>query len=302
MVKQNGTNELPDLARANEIIPKNLRAVQTIYIAAMLEELKMLQVVDRLAQLFLQGILTVNRGSAGRSLYNYWRESPLRLSESERRNLFSRILGTAGGTDGGTVNREFNDLWLRFITSIAAYKRQNESMSVDPGKSTPAELDVRRAARDLARNLSLYGSGVALYAALDLQKQIEMSMKLLTDPEIKSAYGARDAWQVIDQVATIDLGGAANASRFRSMANSGSTIISWLATNVSRLRPNAQRSILRIASNVPVRLKEFQFSARSTDSELVNACEQWLAVNGVTDGQIDEHSQPGLGAGRTPAK
>lgn len=294
MVTDRHISELPDLAGGTEIVAENLRAVQTIYVAAMLEELKMFRVVDRLAQLFQLGILAVNRRSAGRSLYKYWRETPLRLSENERRNLYSTSFGIAGGTDEATVNRDFNDLWLRFISTVMAYKRQSEATELEPGVLATVELDVRRAAVELARNLSLHGSGVALYAALDLQKQIETSIKLLSDPDIKSAYGARDTWQVIDQVATIDLGGAANANRFRTMANSGSTIISWLATNVSKLRPNAQRAILRIkrSTNVQASLKELQFSAKSTDSELVNACEQWLAVNGVTDGQIEQHSQP----------
>jgi hypothetical protein len=293
MVKDRPRSELPDLRAGTEIVAENVRAVQTIYVAAMLEELKMFQVVDRLVNLFQLGILTVNRRSAGRSLYKYWRETPLRLSENERRNLYSRVLGIAG-SDGATVNRDFNDLWLRFLSSVAAYRRQSEETNLEPGVLATDELGVRRAAVDLARNVSLYGAGIALYAALDLQTQIETSIKLLSDPEIKSAYGAGDTWQVIDQVATIDLGGAANANRFRTMANSGSTIISWLATNVSKLRPNAQRAILRIkrSTNVPTNLKEFQFSAKSTDSELVNACEHWLAVNSVTDGQIGQHSRP----------
>jgi len=300
MVKR--SNELQDLVGGTDIVAENLRAVQTIYIAAMLEELKLFQVVDRLAHLFQHGTLTVNRRSAGRSLYKYWRETPLRLSETERRNLYSSTLGIAGGTDGATVNRELNDLWLRFISSVAVFKRQTES--TNPAQPvTAAELAVRKAALDLARNLSLHGGGIALFAASDLQKQIDTSIKLLSAPEIKAAYGARDVWQVIDQVATIDLGGAANATRYRTMATTGSTIISWLAANVSRLRPKAQRTILRFkkSPNVPARFREFQFSAKATDTDLVNACEQWLAVNGLMDEQIDQHSQPSVSARGTTA-
>ena len=298
MVKQNRPSELPNLAPRTEIVARNLRAVQTIYIAAMLEELRMFQVVDRLAQLFQQGILTVNRESVGRTLYKYWRETPLRLSETERRNLFSRTLGIVAGADGTTVNRGFNDLWLRFISSVATLNRERVT-NVDTANSRAVvELAVRRAASDLARNLSLQGSGMAFYAALDLQKQIEMSIRLLSEPEVKSAYGARDAWQVIDQVATIDLGGARNSSRFRSMANSGSTIISWLATNIPRLKPNSQRAVLKVHKSPSRHLKEFHFSAKPTDSDLVNACEQWLAVNGVIDGQIEQPTQPGMGAAK----
>jgi hypothetical protein len=287
MVKKNGISELP----GTEIVAKNLRAVQTIYIAAMLEELKMFQVVDRLAQLFQLGILAVNRESAGRGLYKYLKETPLRLSETQRRNLFSITLGVAGGTDGAMVNREFNDLWLRFISSAATLKR--ERTRVESAGSTVDELSVKRAATDLARNLSLHGGGMALYAALELQQQIQKSIRLLSEPEIKSAYGARDAWQVIEQVATIDFAGAANASKFRTMAITGSTIISWLAANLSRLRPTTQRPLFRFgkSASAQAHLVEFQFSARASDNDLANACEQWLAVNGVTDDQIEQQLQ-----------
>lgn len=289
MVTLTRPNETPNLSHGNEIVAENLRAVQAIYVAAMLEELKLFQVVDRLAQLFQQGLLTLNRKSAGRSLYKYVRETPLRMSDIERRNLFSSTLGISGGTDGATINREFNDLWLRFISSVTALKRQSGSTDLESSKLTATdELAVRRAARDLARNLSLHGGGMALYAALDLQKQIEMSIKLLSEPEVRSAYGARNIWQVIEQVATVELGGAANGNRYRTMATTGSTIISWLGANLSRLRPNTQRPFLRFrkSANPPGRLKEFQLSVKATDNDLASACEQWLAVNGVTDDQI----------------
>lgn len=289
MVTLTRPHETPNLARGNEIVAENLRAVQAIYVAAMLEELKLFQVVDRLAQLFQQGLLTLNRKSAGRSLYKYVRETPLRISDIERRNLFSSTLGISGGSDGATINREFNDLWLRFISSVAALKRQNGSTDLESSNLTATdELAVRRAARDLARNLSLHGGGMALYAALDLQKQIEMSIKLLSEPEVRSAYGARDIWQVIEQVATVELGGAANGNRYRTMATAGSTIISWLAANLSRLRPNTQRPFLRFSksANPQGRLKEFQLSVKATDNDLASACERWLAVNGVTDDRI----------------
>src|SRR5207237_3346647 len=94
---------------------------------------------------------------------------------------------------------------------------------------------VRKSGSDLANNLSLHGYGMAYFAATELQKQIKEVITLLSDPDIKMAYGARDPWQVIDQVATLELGGAKNSVRYRTMATAGVTIMAWLAKRVARL-------------------------------------------------------------------
>ena len=82
------TADLPDLqeqGNANhEIVADNIRAVQSIYSAALLEELKAFQVIDRLVELFQQGGLPIGRGRAGRYLFKYWKESASRLSELDQ--------------------------------------------------------------------------------------------------------------------------------------------------------------------------------------------------------------------------
>ena len=57
----------------------------------------------------------------------------------------------------------------------------------------------------------------------------------LSDQEILSAYGARDMWQVIDQVAA-ELGGATNSACYRTLGTSGATIVGWLKTGEERGR------------------------------------------------------------------
>ena len=66
--------------------------------------------------------------------------------------------------------------------------------------------EVRKAARDLALNLSSHGYGMVSFAARDLQLQINTMIKLLDNKEVRNAYGARDMWQVIDQVAALAAG------------------------------------------------------------------------------------------------
>lgn len=287
---QNRAIDLPDLGARNEIVADNIRAAQVIYTAAMLEELKVFQVVDRLTQLFQLGLLTVNRRATGGSLYKYFKEAPLRLNETDRRNLYARTLGTPGGVDGAVVNREFNDLWLRFVSRVALLNRQRELETAADAN----ELALRRAARELAQNLSLHGWGMALFAAVDIQKQIAFAVKLLSDPEITSAYGTHDMWQVVDQVATMDLGGAANTTRYRTMAVTGATIISWLAANTAKLQNrNIRLPLIKIRKSASARRRQnelLKIATKPTEEDLLNACEQWLQVSGLSDEQINVHS------------
>lgn len=296
MGNQTRVNDLPDLGARNEIVADNIRATQVLYTAAMLEELKVFQVVDRLTQLFQHGLLTVNRRSTGSSLYKYFKEAPLRLTETERRNLYSSVVGLPGGVEGVVVNREFNDLWLRFVSRVATLNRQNEVETSDIDNIDNKELALRRAARELAQNLSLHGAGMALYAAVDLQQQIVFFVKLLSDPEITAAYGTRDMWQVVDQVATIDLGGAANTHSYRTMATAGATIISWLAAHIAKLHnKNTRYPLVKIGKSVATRSRQgepLKVATRPTDADLVNACEQWLSVSGLSDEQIDSFAEP----------
>lgn len=293
MHSKNRSSELPDLGRRNDIVADNIRAAQVIYSAAMLEELKVFQVIDRLSQLFQLGLLNVNRRSTGSSLYKYFKEAPLRLTETDRRNLYAKTIGAPGGSEGAVVNREFEDLWLRFVSRVSSFNRQPTVESIT---GETKELALRRAARDLAQNLSLHGGGMTLFAAVDIQQQITFAVKLLSDPEITSAYGAGDMWQVVDQVATIDLGGSANTNRYRTMAIAGMTIISWLAANTAKFQSkNMRLPLIKIRkSGTTPRSRQSELlktTTRATDADLVNACEQWLSVSGLSDEQIDNLAQ-----------
>jgi hypothetical protein len=61
---------LPDLETAvdTEIVRENVQAVQAIYFAYCLEQMRMFQVLERLAQLFQQELLPLGEGSAAETL------------------------------------------------------------------------------------------------------------------------------------------------------------------------------------------------------------------------------------------
>lgn len=289
--------DLPDLETAtdSDIVPDNVRLMGPLVCAAMFDELKAFQVVDKLVELFQHGMLPIGSGEAGKLLYKYWKDAPNRMSEGERKNFYAMTMGIPGGDTGGMVNRDFNDLWLRFVSSVSAFIRQNEVDKLLRASlpSAISQQQVRKAARDLAANLSLHGYGMAYYAALDLQDQIRFMIRLLSDPDIRSAYGARDMWQVVDQVAVLELGGAKTSSRYRTLATCGAIITAWLANNVLRImRPTGPIiDIDDVRSPLP-RSSGQKATTTPSDYDLVNACELWLADTATTETRIDEMAQP----------
>ncbi|HSC79576.1 MAG TPA: hypothetical protein VLC08_04420, partial [Chitinolyticbacter sp.] len=118
---------LPDLEESVdvEIVQENLHAVQAIYFSFMLEEARMFQVVERIVELFRQGLLPLGRGKAGDYLFRYYKSAGERITEAERRDLYMRAFGAPGGDPNGNMpNREFNELWLRFVSSVSNFARQ----------------------------------------------------------------------------------------------------------------------------------------------------------------------------------
>ena len=286
-----------------EIVEANLHAMQAMYFAAMLEEIKLFQVADKLVELFHMGVLPLGRGRAGDLLFRYWKRSNDRFTEVERNNLYSRAFGLPGGDPAlGSANREFNNGWFRFISAVSSYNRQ---VSVDDllRARIPAAVSqeqVRKAGRDLAATLSLYGYGVAYFAATELQQQIVDILEILREEEVQKAYGARDPWQVVDQVAALELGGIKQSTiRGRTMAQAGAIIIRWLAKKHNDLAAVGRGNLLdesAIRERNPVRSREPMNDPNDVD--LVIACEQWLAVTGTSDTQVEEYAQPS----ETPAK
>ncbi|MHB8789224.1 MAG: hypothetical protein ACYDBT_05025 [Desulfobulbaceae bacterium] len=278
-----------------QIKPDNVMLMGPILCAKMFEDLKVFQVLDKLVELSQNGMLTIGEGEAGRMLYLYWKNTPNRISESERRNIYSSTLGVPGGDGGGSPNREFNDLWLRFISAVSSLVRQRTADQI-LRTNMPASIgqqQVRKAARDLAMNLSARGYGMTYYLAKDLNAQITDIIKILSDQEIRACFGASNMWQVIDQVATLELGGALNSARCSSMASSGAIVIAWLATNVNRYNKVTSAAVINVDEVVSIEPPTSGEPTRSpTDYDLVNACELWLADTATSDVRIEEMAQP----------
>jgi hypothetical protein len=289
--------DLPDLEEATdvEIIRENLDAAQAIYFAYQLEEARMPQVIERIVELFRSGLLPLSYGKAGDYLYGYYKKASERITEGERRDLYMRAFGAPGGDPSlNQPNREFSELWLRFVSAVSSFGRQLSydrifRSAVPMGVS---QEQVRKAGRDLAASLSRNCYGIAYQFSKELKTLIIEYRDLLSDPEIRGAFGARDMWQVIDQVNANYLGGARNSHRYRTQAKSGAVVIAWLGNNHQRLT-NGYSDVVSVNALTNPQLRgSDRPMVDPTDWDLLQACEQLLAVGGVSDNRVEEYAQP----------
>jgi hypothetical protein len=266
--------DLPDLeaGTAVDIVADNVRAVAAVYFSAMLEEMKFYAVMEKVSEHFLNGMLPISRGTAGEKIFEWVRGAPQRFNEVERRSVYGRVLGLAqGGATDLVPNREFSDLWLRFLSTVSLLSRDAESTIT---KKVAAE-QVHKTARDLAVNLSLHGYGVAHFAAVEMQKLIRQMKEMLSRPELLTAYGVNDVWQLTDRVSALYLNGAVNGVRYRTMARAGAEIMLWLADRSHQLASVSRPQNLRF-----------------DDPDLVFDVERWLAVTGTADATAEKYTEP----------
>lgn len=255
-----------------DIIKDNVLAISALYFSAQLEELKLFAVADKVAEQFETSVIPMSRSAGGEAIFTYMREANQRFTEAERRGIYARAFGFAqGSVDEPMPNREFADLWIRFLSAVSVFTRE-ETATIR--KALTAQ-QVFKNARDLAVNISLHGYGIAHFAAVELQELIKKILKMLSYPEVLAAYGVNDVWQLVERVSGLYLGGSVNSVRQRTLAQAGSEIIQWLAKKQHVL-----------ANPAAVGLNFLQ------ESTLISNVERWLAVTGTDDQSTARYSEP----------
>jgi len=272
---------------SEEIIPANLRALESIYFALMLEEARAFQVVDRLVSMFSQGTLPIGHGRAGATLYRFWKGHPPRLSAAQRRNVYARAFGEVGNDGAVVPNRKFNDLWLGFVSMVGMYSA--ELQVLPPAERSVGPEEVLISARQLACNLSEHGRGLAWFAAHDFKPEVANLVELLSDLELQTLFAATSPWQLVERVAATEFGVRPNVPRARTRGESGMIIIRWLANRRARLLRPRSANILRhedICEGRTAASLNKKATVYPTDSDLVTACERWLAVTGTEAAEL----------------
>jgi hypothetical protein len=242
----------------DEIVRDNIRSVSVIYFAAQLEQMRLFDTVDRIVEQFMNGLLPIGAGPAGKALDRYYWSGRDRMTAADRRKLYTRILGEPGGD--AQPNSEFVDLWMRFVGAVAEFSRQQ---TVDELMEA-----IRKSGRDLAVNVSTHGYGYTYFAARTLNQDIASAFAILKPPEIQKAYGASSPYQVIERVASLELGAAIDITRYRTRAETGKRIVDILASNSANWMREPRQPLFRSAKD---------------RNDLIQSVEQWLAVTGVPD-------------------
>jgi hypothetical protein len=285
-VEENGDGQPEE--ESSEIISANLRALETIYFTAMLEEARLFDVVDRLVTLFGRGLLRLGPGRAGASLYNHWKGQRTQLATGQRHNIYSRAFGLPGGDDGVMPNLDFYELWVRFVSIVGMYSA--ELQTLPPSERSVSAEEVLVSGRDLAINLSTHGHGLPWFAARDFKTEIQQVIELLTDAELRGAFFASDPWQLIHNVAAAELSARPNVPRAHTRAQTGVIIIRWLSNRRPRLLRPSSANILRhedICEGRTAASINKKATVYPTDSDLVTACEQWLGVTGTQKAELE---------------
>lgn len=316
-----------DDASEQEVEPANVQAVAFIAAGAELEAAGVFDVVDRMVDLFLQGMLPVGNDPGGAALNRYYWDAEERLDAAARAGQYARVLGAGGGGEAPRdvqPNTAFADLFFRAVSNIARYDADMRVASMFDGRSRDLASSgeyVRKSLHDLAANCSLYGWGFTTYAAKSLKRHVDLAFDVLSEPTLQRSYGVTGPWQLVERVASLELGSAPNIVQHRTMAKATKDILDLLAKYARQLsvsgangrflpgpsdlvggldavaargRDGAGGSTGRARRAAPAASHGQGGAAVSlADYErLANAAHNVLAVNGMGTDDIDRMSQP----------
>jgi hypothetical protein len=288
--------ELPTLETATdtEIVPENIQACGMMYAAYQLELAKLVPTLDLVSDLYDDGLIPIAFDGAGQALDDYRFTDYERISAAKRASYFARVFGMKGADVPKTVvpNAQFETLMLRFTSTVAEYERVRDLAQTwgqtggGPGTTRPGAITaehVRKAGRELAANLSLYGWASAHTVARRLNGHIKQSLSILGMTQVQQAFGASNVWQVIERVCQQELKMTPNIVKYRTMADAGKKVLDVVARN-----PDIWRSA---TSDVFDGLLGAGNADGGDKTILLQNARYWLTVNGVTDSTLDQMSQ-----------
>jgi hypothetical protein len=279
-----------------EIEPDNIRAVGLVYAAYQLEEMRLIPVVDRIVMSFNNGLIPVVFDAGGRALDAYYWDRDDRMTEAERRSVYSRVLGVPGGdvSKEAIVNSQFNDVFIRFLASLAELHRQ-ESIADIVESRRPRNLTaeyVRKAGRDLASNTSVHGFAGTQAFARRLNTHLATALDILKQPSIQKAYGVNGPYQLVETVASQHFGHTPNVVKFRTMAESGKKLLDLVAKYARAWTSTSGKPLFEEDPTPGNSYPPPADIPRADRDAFFLHTQFWLAVNGIKDDQVDKLSEP----------
>jgi hypothetical protein len=193
----------------DEIRADDVRAAGVLYAAATLEELKLIELTERLNELNQQKLLNIGAGQASNALHVFWDAAYKRMPAKRRLAVYARVVGTEGAADDVEPNDAFAGLFSELVTAIA---------------DGPADA-VGPAARELHENLSEHTDEATTKAAVELRATFAELAEVLSDIELLTPFQAAEMWELVEKV-MLDWGSdPTGVQGQRTLATSGATIL-----------------------------------------------------------------------------
>jgi hypothetical protein len=169
-----------------------------LYAASVLEELSLIELVERLNELNQNKMLSIGAGEASNLLHEFWDQGYKRMPAARRAAVFAQAFGTDG--------EGFAGLLETLATALA-----------DGANAAPAAAALRE-------HLLAHADDATAKAAGELRGVLGAIGTVLSDMELRSAYRAGDMWQVVEHVQQ-EFGGAAGVQGVRTRTVCGALLL-----------------------------------------------------------------------------
>ena len=248
---------------------ERIKAMADLYYVYQHEKIGVFRVIDKLQQLFRAGAVRLSGDEGATQLYQWDRRDVLRFTKRDRLGAYCRGFGYCAAPPpvGARPNREFHHLFTHFINEVAIYwrdKRISEVMRERANDPTFGSVaTVRRAGLDLRNNLKFVSYGHLNVMTREVMRLLDDAFRILRAPDIRNLFGAKTAWDVVEEVSERYFGTHVNTSARQRLGVTGRDILRWLAQGTIRStsRGGFERSLLDIGDSA----EEWLTSAESED-------------------------------------
>ena len=220
-----------------QVASERIIAVGDLYYIYQHEKIGVFRVMRKLKELFEAGTLRLSQGAGAFGLYQYDKRDVLRYTQRDRLAAYRRVLGYGSSPvpTGASPNNAFHSLFSHFVNEVTQFWRDKRISDVirersdDPSFGSIAT--VRRAGLDLRNNLKWASYGHVNVMRVEVMQVLEESFRILNTDDVKSQFGADNAWDVIEEVLTRYFNEKISSSTRQRMGVTGREILRWLGSS-----------------------------------------------------------------------
>jgi hypothetical protein len=206
-----------------------------LYYIYMHERLGVFRVMNKLQELFRAGTLRISNGQGAYGLYRFDKHNILRYHQRDRLRAYRRVFGYTNIDPGPNArpNPQFHGLFVHFVGETAKFWRDKRISEVIRERATDPTFGsiaiVRRAGLDLRNNLKNSSYGYINVLRVETSQALAEAFKVLESEDVRSQFGANNAWELIELVLWQYFHESVHASTMNRMAVAGREILRWLA-------------------------------------------------------------------------